>query len=123
MRFKLFTFLLIALFAVTIFDGCGKSKRKMVFDTKPVSIKKFDTPLGADPSVTADMGGAGFTGEGWQTKADYNILGSKNAVKGGSLVMSIPDFPATLRTQGKDANSYFNRMAEAMMYYSLENIG
>jgi microcin C transport system substrate-binding protein len=119
MRFKLFTFLLIALFAVALFDGCGKSRRKIEFNTQPVSIKKFDTPPGADPSVSAEMGGEGFTGEGWQTVTDYNILGDKNAVKGGSIVMSIPDFPATLRTVGKDANSYFNRMAEYMMYEPL----
>lgn len=119
MKFKYITYLLIALFTLTILDGCGKSKRKVVFDTKPVSIKKFDTPPGADPSVPAELGGAGFTGEGWQTKADYNVLGSKNAVKGGSIVMSIPDFPATLRTVGKDANSYFNRMAETMIYEPL----
>ena len=119
MKLKYFTCLIIALFAVTLFDGCSRSKRKMEFNTQPVSIKKFDTPPGADPSVSAEMGGDGFTGEGWQTKSDYNILGSKNAVKGGSIVMSIPDFPGTLRTEGKDANSYFNRMAQYMMYESL----
>lgn len=120
MKFKYFTFLIIVLFAVTLFlDSCGKSKRKIEFNTQPVSIKKFDTPPGADPSVSPEMGGAGFTGEDWQTVTDYNILGDKNAVKGGSIVMRIPDFPATLRTQGKDANSYFNRMAEYMMYESL----
>jgi microcin C transport system substrate-binding protein len=119
MKLKYFTFLLIALFAVTLFDSCGKSKRKIKFNTQPVSIKKFDTPPGADPSVSAEMGGAGFTGEGWQTKEDYNILGDIHAVKGGSIVMSIPDFPATLRTVGKDENSYFNRMAETMIYESL----
>jgi microcin C transport system substrate-binding protein len=119
MKLKYFTFLIIALFAVTLFDGCSRSKRKIEFNTQPVSIKKFDTPPGADPSVPAEMGGAGFTGEGWQTVTDYNILGSKDAVKGGSIVMSIPDFPGTLRTVGKDANSYFNRMAEYMIYESL----
>jgi microcin C transport system substrate-binding protein len=119
MKFKYITFLLIALFTLTLINGCSRSKRKVVFDTKPVSIKKFDTPPGADPTVSAEQGGEGFTGEGWLTKTDYNILGDKNAVKGGSLIMSVPDFPATLRTVGKDANSYFNRTAEAMMYEPL----
>lgn len=120
MKLKYLTFLIIALFAVTLFlDSCGKSKRKVEFNTKPVSIKKYNTPPGADPSVSAEMGGAGFTGKGWQTKEDYNILGDKHAVKGGSLVMTIPDFPATLRTIGKDANSYFNFMAETMIYEPL----
>jgi len=119
MKFKYITFLLLALFTITLFNGCGRSKRKVVFDTKPVSIKKFDTPPGADPTVSAELGGAGFTGEGWQTAVDYNILGDKNAVKGGSIIMSMPDFPATLRTEGKDANSYFNRMAQVMIYEPL----
>jgi microcin C transport system substrate-binding protein len=119
MKFKYITFLLLALFTITLFNGCGRSKRKIVFDTKPVSIKKFDTPPGADPTVSAELGGTGFTGEGWQTAVDYNILGDKNAVKGGSIIMSMPDFPATLRTEGKDANSYFNRMAQVMIYEPL----
>jgi len=55
MKFKYITYLLIALFTITLFNGCGKSKRKIVFDTKPVSIKNFDTPPGADPSVPADQ--------------------------------------------------------------------
>ncbi|MBC8485081.1 MAG: hypothetical protein H8D45_03465, partial [Bacteroidetes bacterium] len=78
-----------------------------MFDTKPVSIKEFNVPPGADPNVSAELGGDGFTGEGWETKTDYNLLGTPEAVKGGSVVMSIPDFPSTLRTEGKDANSYF----------------
>jgi len=119
MKYKYILYLLLAVFTITSFSSCGKSKRKVVFDTKPVSIKKFDTPPGADPTVPAELGGKGFTGEGWQTKTDYNLLGDVNAVKGGSLIMSIPDFPGTLRTEGKDANSYFNRMAQVMIYESL----
>lgn len=119
MKLKHITYLLIALFTLSLLNGCGRSKRRVVFDTTPVSIKKFDIPPGADPTVPAELGGEGFTGEGWETVADYNILGDENAVKGGSIIMSIPDFPATLRTVGKDANSYFNRMAETMMYEPL----
>jgi len=53
----------------------------MVFDTKPVSIKQFDVPPGADPSVPAELGGEGFTGEGWETKTDYNLLGDEEAAE------------------------------------------
>ncbi|RPI18356.1 MAG: ABC transporter substrate-binding protein [Ignavibacteriae bacterium] len=119
MKFKYISFLLVIVLLSAAFSSCGKSKRKVIFDTKPVSIKTVDTPPGADPSVSAEMGGEGFKGEGWISKTDYNILGDPNAVKGGSLIMSIPDFPATLRTEGKDANSYFNRMAQGMMYEPL----
>ncbi|MFA5405529.1 MAG: ABC transporter substrate-binding protein, partial [Ignavibacteria bacterium] len=114
---RIFLFLIISIF---IFSGCGKGEKpKKKFDTKPVSIKQFDTPPGADPSVSAELGGNGFKGEGWTTNTDYNILGNPKAVKGGSLIMSMRDFPATLRIIGKDFNSYFNVMSEGMMYESL----
>ncbi|MGA2668552.1 MAG: extracellular solute-binding protein [Ignavibacteria bacterium] len=118
---KLFN-LAVLLLAALLLIGCGKSsKQKKIFDTKPVSIKQFDTPPGADPSVTAEQGGNGFTGQGWETKTDYNLTGDSNAVKGGSMIMSIRDFPPTLRTEGKDANSYFNNMAGGLMYETLLN--
>jgi len=115
---KIFLYSIILLLTSSFIISCGQ-KRKKVFDTKPVSIKEFNVPPGADPNVPAELGGEGFTGEGWETKTDYNLLGSPDAVKGGSIVMSIPDFPSTLRTEGKDANSYLNRIAQQMMYETL----
>jgi len=115
---KIFLYSIILLLTSSFFISCGQ-KRKKVFDTKPVSIKQFNVPPGADPNVSAELGGEGFTGEGWETKTDYNLLGTPEAVKGGSIVMSIPDFPSTLRTEGKDANSYLNRIAQQMMYETL----
>jgi|WetSurMetagenome_2_1015567.scaffolds.fasta_scaffold14650_2 microcin C transport system substrate-binding protein len=120
MKFKTFSISLILLAFIFSFSSCGKGEKpKKKFDTTPVSIKQFDTPPGADPSVSAELGGKGFKGEGWQTNTDYNILGNPKAVKGGSLIMSMKDFPATLRIIGKDFNSYFNSMAEEMMYEAL----
>jgi microcin C transport system substrate-binding protein len=120
MKFKTFSILLILLAFVFSFSSCGKGEKpKKKFDTTPVSIKQFDTPPGADPSVSAELGGKGFKGEGWQTSKDYNTLGNPKAVKGGSLIMSMRDFPATLRIVGKDFNSYFNLMAEDMVYEAL----
>jgi len=115
---RLFLLLILSLF---IFSGCGKNEKpKKKFDTNPVSIKQFDTPPGADPSVSAELGGKDFKGEGWSTKSDYNISGNPKAVKGGSLIMSIKNFPVTLRVIGKDFNSSeFNTMAEEMIYESL----
>jgi len=111
---------LLILITTIVFSGCGKNEKpKKKFDTNPVSIKQFDTPPGADPSVSAELGGKGFKGEGWSTKTDYNILGNPKAVKGGSLVMTMRDFPVTLRIIGKDFNSDFNTMAEEMIYEPL----
>jgi microcin C transport system substrate-binding protein len=108
-----FIFALISLLSLS-FQSCS-TKKKKEFNTQPVSIKQFDTPPGADPSVSAEMGGDGFTGEGWLTNDKINSIGNPDAVKGGSIVLSIPDFPATLRMVGKDANSYWNYL----LYYQL----
>lgn len=101
-----------------IFYSCGNDKPKSKsVDTKPITIKTFDTPAGADPSVSAEQGGNGFTGEGWTTgPTDYNVYGDPKAVKGGSISWSIPDFPAAIRAYGKDENSYYTRMAQNMIY-------
>src|SRR5262245_41797525 len=54
-----------------------------------VSMNKDDYPVfpdadaGADPAVSAEQGGKGFTGKGWQTKTDFDFIGDPRAVKGG----------------------------------------
>ena len=56
---------------------------------------------GADPAVPAEQGGKGFTGEGWETNADFDLIGDPRAVKGGTLTQSdLTDFPSTLRLYG-----------------------
>jgi len=110
------------LFFSIIFYSCGDSGNKKTTsstNTQPISIKKFDTPAGADPSVSAEMGGEGFSGEGWTTTSTYNYIGDPKALKGGSITWSIPDFPATLRLYGKDENSYYTRVMQRMVYESL----
>lgn len=121
MKTKYFFAFIILLISSLLIVGCSskKDKQKKQIDTKPISVKQFDTPPGADPSVPADKGGKGFTGEGWETLTNYNLLGDSTAVKGGNFTMSFPDFPGTLRTVGKDANSYVNSMMESMIYESL----
>ena len=108
----------IFIFIVSSFlISCGKSKQTKIFNTEPVSIKKYDTPPGADPTVPAELGGEGFTGEGWETKTEFNTIGNPEAVKGGSIILSIPDFPGTLRMEGKDANSYVNYLLKYQIAY------
>lgn len=121
MKFRYISYLVLIIILAAFFGSCStkKDKPKKQIDTKPISIKTFDTPPGADPSVSAEMGGNGFTGAGWETKADYNIAGDSNAIKGGTFTMSVLDFPSTLRTVGKDANTTVNSMMENMVYESL----
>ncbi|MEO8666579.1 MAG: extracellular solute-binding protein [Ignavibacteria bacterium] len=105
----------------TLYSCGGKDSKepKSTTKTQPISIKQFDTPPGADPSVSAELGGNGFTGEGWTTTNTYNYVGDPKAVKGGSMTWSIPSFPATLRLYGKDENSYYTRMLQRLVYESL----
>ena len=112
--------ILIIVISFAIINGCGKKDGADTSESVlPVSMKQFDTPFGADPSVSSELGGKGFTGDGWQTNEKYNIIANTNAVKGGSIVLSLPDNPITLRTYGKDDNSGFNTYVRDLLYETL----
>ena len=73
------------------------------------SYPVFSNPdAGADPSVPAEQGGKGFTGEGWETNTDFDLIGDPRAVKGGVFRRAIYEFPGTLRLYGPEHNSGFN---------------
>ena len=68
---------------------------------------------GADPSVPAEQGGKGFTGEGWETNADFDLIGDPRALKGGSLrPAALSDFPSTLRYYGPNAHAWTAELNE-----------
>ena len=67
-----------------------------------------DADAGADPSVPAEQGGKGFTGDGWQTNTNYELIGDPRARKGGVFRQQIPNFPGTLRFYGPEANTTLN---------------
>jgi microcin C transport system substrate-binding protein len=90
-----------------------------------VSLDKNDYPVfpdadaGADPSVPAEQGGRGFTGEGWDTNTDFDLIGDPRAVKGGMLRhANMTDFPSTLRYWGPNVTAW-NQMVNGMVYESL----
>ena len=74
---------------------------------------------GADPSVPAEQGGRGFTGEGWETNTDFDLIGDPRAVKGGLFREYQPDFPSTLRINGPESNTVLNAMITNMAYETL----
>lgn len=78
-----------------------------------------DADAGADPAVPAEQGGRGFTGEGWQTNTDFDLIGDPRAVKGGVFREYIADFPGTLRIEGPESNTTVNLMIAGGMYESL----
>ncbi len=89
------------------------------YDTKLDMVTYSWDPQAGDKSVSAEDGGPGFTGEGWETNLTFPALGSKDAIKGGSIRLTIPNWPATLRLQGKDYNTSFNYRAVALCQETL----
>ena len=97
-------------------DAASMAAKLDAIDTSIPMVKyEWDPKLG-DPSVPAELGGPGFTGEGWQTKLDFLAIGSKDAVKGGSMSRAITDWPATLRMNGKNWNSNYNYIVRDLCY-------
>lgn len=78
-----------------------------------------DADAGADPSVPAEQGGRGFTGEGWDTNTNYDLIGDPRAVKGGVLRQAMmTDFPATFRYYGPNVSEW-NLSINELVYESL----
>ncbi len=112
--------------------GCGskESKSTAITVVKPLAAFDLEIPMveyswnpdAGDKSVSAEDGGPGFTGEGWLSNMKFPALGSPDAVKGGTIHMDIPDWPTTLRLQGKDYNTAFNYRARDICQESLLSI-
>ena len=94
----------------------------------PVSVDKNtyavfpDADAGADASVPADQGGKGFTGDGWQTNTNYDLIGDPRALKGGVYREYQPNFPGTLRVYGPEANTLLNFMIQNNVYEGLLSV-
>jgi microcin C transport system substrate-binding protein len=92
-----------------------------------VSMNKADYAVfpnadaGADPSVSAEQGGKGFKGDGWQTNTDFDLIGDPRAIKGGVLRDTMADFPGTLRPFdfGPEATGYINYFMTPLVYETL----
>lgn len=132
MRIPASSFIPAVLIMLTV--GCGGGSKPAPEESKPAapatdgraaaSTDKNAYPVfpnqdaGADPSVPAEQGGRGFEGEGWETNADFDLIGDPRAVKGGIFREATPDFPATLRYVGPNI-SVWNQMLHSLAYESL----
>ncbi len=93
-------------------------------ETGESETKSFEVDeSGADPSVSAELGGKGF-GEladslGFVTSGDFNKRGSSEAKKGGSITMAWINMPKALRYIGKDANTLNNWLVCSLSYEAL----
>lgn len=102
-------------------DGPGEPTpevRENVDVTLPTVTYAWD-PKAGDPAVPAELGGPGFTGEGWETRLTFQSVGDPKAIQGGTMVIDMPDWPATLRMAGKDWNTSFNYFAAELMFEGL----
>lgn len=106
-------------------SGDGTGAGGAVPEARDVSTDKNDYPVfpnadaGADPAVPAEQGGAGFTGEGWETNTDFELIGDPRAVKGGVLRQAgMTDFPSTLRYAGPNITAW-NAMLHNLVYETL----
>jgi microcin C transport system substrate-binding protein len=80
-----------------------------------------DADAGADPAVPAEQGGKGFSGKGWETNTDFDLIGDPQAVKGGVFRDLQLEFPATLRIYGPET-TILNYRLQTMLYESLLGI-
>ncbi|MBS1913238.1 MAG: ABC transporter substrate-binding protein [Bacteroidetes bacterium] len=123
----------VLLLVALVGAGCGKSggsKSGSSAQMKDMSVtlpKQFNVPPGADPSVPAGLGGAGFekvaADSGWQTVTlspeESNLIADSNAKKGGDVTTSMVEYPATFRAYGKDENTTETRAIYGLVYESL----
>ena len=127
----------LCLSALGLSLGCGGGKAR--FDTGEImeqnegisSIEYWqskgfetqDTPPGALPEVTAELGGEGFEQIaerlGFQTNDHQKSMADPRGVPGGMLRIPLQEFPATLRSEGKDSGTTFMAMVSGMMYESM----
>ena len=116
------SFVAMTLLAMTIALATGCTSSKKEDDPAPVDNggapeTTIEYPDG-DSSVSAEDGGPGFTGEGWETVKPYN-LGDDNAVKGGTFTSHIPEWPGNLRMCGTGHNTSLNYLLQSLCYQTL----
>ncbi|MBL7033663.1 MAG: hypothetical protein ISR91_05900 [Candidatus Delongbacteria bacterium] len=108
--------------AVTLLNCGGGGDVPISMRTKPISVMIFDTPPGADPAVSAELGGAGFEEIAESLGFSTNVgrsFGSPLAKKGGRFVQRFTEFPSTLRLEGKDSNSAVITAIGGLVYETL----
>ncbi|MBI3050372.1 MAG: ABC transporter substrate-binding protein [Acidobacteria bacterium] len=60
-----------------------------------------------------------FTESAWDTHDGSPLIGDPRAVKGGSIRLHIPDFPATLRIWGPESNTQLNDTIRPLVWETL----
>ena len=118
---------LIFMVALTAFAvaGCDQSTKRpskstTAAPTATVPAAQLEFPAG-DSSVAAELGGLGFTGDGWTTH-ESGPIGDPRAMKGGTILSSVPAWPDNLRMYGIRSNTYLNYLIRGLCYETLLSI-
>lgn len=93
--------------SLLLLSGCGE--RKVIVVNK-APHEKTHSALPHPEAI--------FNPSGWET-APLEAEGDPKAIKGGSLTLSIPDFPPTFRTLGKDTALMIISLMEGLIYEPL----
>lgn len=112
--FKIFIVFVVFAWVVVGCGGGEKQQEEGVAQKIPVTYE--EVPPGALPDVSAEMGGEGFTGEGWLTYVDPSPFADPNAKKGGTFTWGFAELPPTTRPIGKDNNYAVNSMVGNLVY-------
>ena len=77
--------------------------------------------------VSAEDGGPGFDGEGWESNDNPVKYGDPRAKKGGSFTFGWSEYPDTLRTEGAQSNqdqisSFGNLIYEVLLGFDLQTM-
>lgn len=111
--------LVVILTATALLAGCfGSSSDGPKTNGKTEGgTSNVENPEG-DPSVSAEDGGPGFTGDGWTT-VEPAPLGDPKAIKGGTMLTSMPSWPENLRIYGTGSNTFLNSIMQELCFESM----
>ncbi len=116
--------LLVLCFLSFIASSCKtegtKRKKAIKIEGKKTTPKPVSN---AGLNVPAEQGGAGFdtlaVAQGWETNDNPSIYGAPNAKKGGEITLALQEYPATLRTEGRDSRSRVISIIGGLIYEPL----
>lgn len=103
--------------------GCGGGGSAQSETDGTSGAADAGAPVTAEPApaafdVPAELGGEGFTGDGWETVEPYP-LGDPRAVRGGAISTAIREFPSNIRMAGTGHNTWLNYTIAGLCYQSL----